>query len=327
MSLNLVISHRGDFDGLASASLLIRRTLREGSPFILSLKNYEDVEKIIESRFLELENSTIMILDLPLRFGAEEEYEKLSILSRKNNKIIWIDHHPADEKEINIIRNVAEVYVDSSKPSATRMVYEYLELKGDKVASRIAEIADQIDSWNFSEEMSYSIMELVAFLKYLDNGHRLYPFLNSFVMYLAGLEGEFKLTEFYTKMIDEYRILKKKAIEIVRETFHLIAVGDYKIGVAWAPRILTGSIAGEYLLQQENLDYIIIVSENGGGSVRRGREDLDCRIIAEVFGGGGHPYASGMRLSEKPISRREYEYIARMIGTKLRDKFGGGSNE
>ena len=58
----VIISHRKDLDGLASAALSLRFVAKhKRQPYVISLKDYTDEDPVVEEKYLELQNSKFLI--------------------------------------------------------------------------------------------------------------------------------------------------------------------------------------------------------------------------------------------------------------------------
>ena len=99
------------------------------------------------------------------------------------------------------------------------------------------------------------------------------------------------------------------------------AVGedDYSsLGVG--PEYLRGVV--EYLNMVPESKYSLLLSEKNGrvkGSLRRRDKDIDLSKIAEKFGGGGHPGASGFVLEGGIESSSGYKIVLDNLSKKTLD--------
>ncbi|MBO3757927.1 MAG: hypothetical protein JTT14_02325, partial [Candidatus Brockarchaeota archaeon] len=185
------ISHRNDFDGVASASLVVRyASVINNFPSIVSLKDYGDKEKVVEDKLLSLTNAYFVISDLSTNVKEIDEIiERIRKLKATQNKIIWADHHQTTEEIKDKLSNVVDaLYIRESEITATEIIFDVLYKQNgikDEYANRLANLSHQTDMWKFEESVSWDLVELVSYLNYLDYDSSLRPWLNGFVLYLA----------------------------------------------------------------------------------------------------------------------------------------------
>lgn len=100
------------------------------------------------------------------------------------------------------------------------------------------------------------------------------------------------ILKYRQKEIDRYIEKKNKQLEVTE-------ILGYKAGVVLADNYL--SELGNCLSKlNPELDFIAMVNQKSI-SYRTTKDDIDLSKIAKHFGGGGHPKASGSRVSERQI--------------------------
>ena len=98
-SQNPLFFFDNDSDGLASF-LLLRRFINRGKGVVI--KSYPSLSHAYISKVNEFNPDFIFILDKPL---IDKDF--LSEVLSRGIKVVWIDHHPLDDKEIKeIIKNI-----------------------------------------------------------------------------------------------------------------------------------------------------------------------------------------------------------------------------
>ncbi|MBO3801721.1 MAG: DHHA1 domain-containing protein [Thermoproteota archaeon] len=324
------ISHRNDFDGVASASLVVRyASVINNFPSIVSLKDYGDKEKVVEDKLLSLTNAYFVISDLSTNVKEIDEIiERIRKLKATQNKIIWADHHQTTEEIKDKLSNVVDaLYIRESEITATEIIFDVLYKQNgikDEYANRLANLSHQTDMWKFEESVSWDLVELVSYLNYLDYDSSLRPWLNGFVLYLAGKTKNINLNnplnEEYKRMLEVFRKKKEESLQVVETSLYQFEVNSIKFVVAWSPRILYSSIAVDYIMKKVDADVFIVVKEDGNASVRRKNEKINCAEVAKIFGGGGHVYASGMSVSKEKVPISKYLNYAKSIELKIREK-------
>lgn len=316
------ITHRSDFDGIASGALIVRyAALHKKSPFLVYLKDYGDKENVIEEGLFKLTNCKLYIADLSTSFKHFNEVVK-RIRRLRCGEIYWFDHHPTSNENLNKLKELGvKLDIRPGFSSSAIIVYENLYSKSgieDEIARKIADYADDIDSWRLSMPLSRDIMDLVAYYKYLDEANPLHPHLKSYLLYLSGLKDQNLVREQHKAHIEIYRKLKDRARDVISRTVEVFEIDGINYAICYAPCYISSSQAAEFVLDSVKAQVAIVVKEEGTGSVRR-RGDVDVSKIARLFEGGGHPYAAGMRLKEGKIDLVEYPKFVELIKNKLRE--------
>jgi len=116
---------------------------------------------------------------------------------------------------------------------------------------------------------------------------------------LEFTEFDLKLLEYKQKDIDKYIESKDKTI-IVKE------IQGYKAGIVFAEQYHS-ELGNKLSEMHPELDFIVIVNPSQSVSYRT-IKDIDLSEIAKMYGGGGHPKASG-----SPISDEVKKYILKVL--------------
>lgn len=313
------IAHRTDFDGIASGALIARyHLLYEPSQMLIFLKDYGDGADILEESLFGLSPERLYIADLSTSFKHLNE-----VLGRlrkvKAKKVFWFDHHPTGTLD-KVERVGVECDIRVGAPSTTSIIFDRLYNKRgieDEVASAITRLAVETDTWKFESPETKDVIDLVAFYNYIDRGNPLTPHLKSYMLYLAGLKQPKLLGEWHIVHIELYHKKIAKQKKLIERTVSTFDLSGLKVAIAFAPSLFSSSQAAEMLLDLTGAQIAIIVKEEGTGSVRRRGTDVDVSKIAKVFGGGGHPYAAGMKLRDDKITLKEFPKIAKWIMKRL----------
>jgi oligoribonuclease NrnB/cAMP/cGMP phosphodiesterase (DHH superfamily) len=122
-------------------------------------------------------------------------------------------------------------------------------------------------------------------------------------------EGELLLLEVEEKRIESYINSKRK--ELVKSEAH-----GYKIGYVFADQ--NQSILGN-TLAKENLDVDLIVMIDPGSrklSYRAVKDEVDVSTLAQMFGGGGHPKASGSQIEGSIVDKWIEDVFSTLVPKK-----------
>lgn len=313
----VLITHRTDFDGIASGALIARyHLLYEPAQVLAFLKDYGDEADIVEETLFGLSPRRMYIADISTSFRhLDEVLERIKRVGPK--EALWFDHHPTDTLD-RVEGAGIKCDVRAGMPSTASIILErlYGEVE-DEIASAIAKLAVEADTWRFESPETKDIIDLVAYYNYIDRGNPLTPHLKSYMFYLASLEQPRFLGDWHIAHVEIYRRKVAEQKELLERTAKTFDLSGLKAAIAFAPSLFSSSQAADMVFDLTGAQIAIIVKEEGTGSVRRRGTDVDISKIAKVFGGGGHPYAAGMKLRDEEITPEEFPEVAEWIVKKL----------
>jgi len=299
----VIISHRKDLDGLASAAIALRYVaLHRRLPFVLSLKDYVDDDPVVEAKFLDLQNSKFCIMDLSTNLPKMDPIlEKLRMLKSWNNEIYWFDHHPTqDHIKSSLGATVDILDLRSSSTVASEITYENLFTRSNLVDSHaelLAKLGRDADLLELKYDVTSKLMAVIDYFNYLDKGSVIFPRLQSMVMQLSfpriEADQDGILEPYQSALLEEYEKLKTRDISKIIEGTEVFDAGRHRVALFMYPPTFSGTQASKVVLDHFKVHLSIGLSDQGEGSVRRSVEGISCRKVAELFGGGGHDYAAG----------------------------------
>ncbi len=281
----------------------------------------EIVTKIERSKKKEF---YILITDLNLSIDEgktlTQEVEKLRA-NKKNITLQLLDHHGSGKACAEMF---AWYYLDTSR-SATKITYDFFREKfapkNENAVQKIAELVEAvnaIDIWQEHEplfEFGKVCMRMINGSNELsriifDEENRRYRFalLEKSIPFLRKEDAAIKLDNALHK-------LKKQALKtekeddiidniISKKVTHLLAKNKEHFTIYYKDKvgILTyalGSIsviANLFLRKNTEFDFFIDIGPKGNCSLRSNNK-VDVSVLSkELFGGGGHPNASGGRI-------------------------------
>jgi oligoribonuclease NrnB/cAMP/cGMP phosphodiesterase (DHH superfamily) len=218
-----------------------------------------------------------------------------------------VDHHQT-AKWMNPVFNWALVAteIDGVTQSAASVLYEVLSTRpdfSDKYSSkldRIVETVRRYDTWEWkdlNDGYAKNVNELLYILgrdRFIDS---YLPELDATYTIRIG-ETERLLLDLEREKIDSY--LYKLTHEIDIMDIELLGK-RYNVGFLFADRNV--SEAGNYMCDKYNLDIVFLINPARSVSLRTNKEDINLGLIAEKFGGGGHPKAAGIPIDSKTRSK------------------------
>jgi oligoribonuclease NrnB/cAMP/cGMP phosphodiesterase (DHH superfamily) len=312
-----LISHRKDLDGISSAALSLRYVVKhKRQPYVLSLKDYTDEDAVVEEKYLNLRDSRFIITDLSTNVpNIELILKKFKAIKSRKNEISWFDHHPSSEQ----IRSALSTVVDllDLRPSSTvasEITYQDLYVRNgidDAHALLLSKLGRDSDLLELKYPVTSKLMSMIDYSNYLDRGSIIFPRLIQIVLQLAFPRTEADedgiIETYQTGFIKEYEELKTKERRKILADSELFHAGGHSVVLFRFPGLFSGTQASMMVLDHFKADVSIGLSDSGEGSVRRTVEDVSCRKIAELFGGGGHDFAAGFPSEGGKVSGPEFE--------------------
>ncbi len=211
-----------------------------------------------------------------------------------------IDHHKT-AMWLNKYKwsEVTPEYQDGTKTSATDLFLGYLintfpELEST-LESQLISLAEQVrrwDTWDWYNVHKDDFPKRLNNLMYLIGRKK---FAKRFTdnADIAFNEGEELVLSIEEAKIESY--IKKVSKTIIEKK-----IAGYKAGVVFAESY-SSELGNKLAEMNKHLDFIAIVNPlNGAVSYRSIRDDIDLgKDVAALYGGGGHPKASGSGLDKK----------------------------
>jgi oligoribonuclease NrnB/cAMP/cGMP phosphodiesterase (DHH superfamily) len=278
---NITIAH-GDVDGMASAAIVKRA---RGDSYVV-FSGPRSVSKMLG---MIRRKHKIFIVDVAINPSALSEItRKLKRLKEKGSEITWIDHHPWTKEAIETIGRYAEIHVKEEK-SAARLVMEILNPE-DEVSRKIAEIADDADTAEYSMEIS----------RLYRAGSRGSKLRKRIVDLMA--EGKFMDEELEEKLKNSMEKEGKSRTE-VNYQFLTTFSGKKFVLIDLRPSGGPGSVIAKELCLKEDFDFALVIFSCEKFSLYRCKGSENLSKVCEEYEGGGHPYACGGRI-KMPFYRK-----------------------
>ncbi len=257
------------------------------TPDIYKFLDKENVINIYSDDDFLKESDLIIALDV----SKYERIEKIAKDAKKNNiKLITIDHHPKHTENLFI-----QEIIDTSASSAGYLVYQFIK--------------------KFNPEFIDKKIGLFLYCAVAtDTGYFHYNNANpeSYQMACDLVNVGVKPTEVYEKLYEQNSINQMKMLGHVLQNLHT----KYDNKLIWT--VITQELLKKYNLSIEesenfsdiirsikNVKVCVIFKETKNGIISvnlRSKDNVKVNGIAHRFGGGGHPYASGIKLA-KPIEK------------------------
>jgi len=311
--LNIIISHKADLDGVASAALMIKKFMKNGEPFMVYMRDYEDESEVIPSELLEIKECRVYISDISIMLKGFDEI--LSRISKIDGKVLWTDHHEyRAEYSQRLKERGVDLLIDPQSPAAAILVSQRYNID-DRQSKRIVDMATKSDSWKIREERVMDIVNIIDYYNYLEKKAERSR-LVSLSYILAQNDPDKVPTDDLMAVLEHYKKVKGKAIKRVLDSSTERVINGLKFYFALSPSIISGTQATDALIKNFKADVYIVIKEDGGVSFRRGRDDIDLSKMAELFGGGGHAYAAGASVGDR-VDENRFEQLITEMGKKI----------
>jgi oligoribonuclease NrnB/cAMP/cGMP phosphodiesterase (DHH superfamily) len=216
----------------------------------------------------------------------------------KNNWLLF-DHHPTALwlHDAYSWANVREYEEDGvTKTCGTKMFYDSLVRHNEIIggASAFVYLVQQYDTWAWKETNNQQAKRLND-LYYLIGPSKFIARFSNEISTTLTYEEE-TILDIENEKIEKY--IKKKADEVLAHN-----IGKYSAGVVFADRYIS-ELGNKLAEAYPQFDFIAMVDMSSKKvSYRTVRDDINVSEIAQYYGGGGHPKASGSQFNHRLITR------------------------
>ncbi|MDE1854794.1 MAG: hypothetical protein KGH57_00530 [Candidatus Micrarchaeota archaeon] len=308
-----VLSHIADIDGVGAASLVrIRYKIPLSNVFFTGHDYGEVVSAEAGLRRLYRRGILLFVTDLTPGDETAPIYEKIvGSVNRNGGKVIFLDHHPWSDK---LIRRIAKkclvaVFGENRQMCATELVKKYTGL-----------------DTKFVREFAHIVHHADFYIQLAEKRHS--KLVDDYAMHLAGVN----MSKSYAKRIgglrhvvavissgrfedkaisegaERFRKLNRDRIAKMLESVYRVS---NRIGIGFTKQV-DSTEACMAIIHKERLPMSVVVNlDHMKGSIRSTGPNIT--PLANAFGGGGHPHASGFS-----IDARTYGFFKTQTG---REKF------
>jgi oligoribonuclease NrnB/cAMP/cGMP phosphodiesterase (DHH superfamily) len=314
---SIIISHRRDFDGIASAAELSR--FLRGSVKEVLFTNPGRAEMLSTISKLDSAKDTyIYIADVSMSAeGYEELCSKFEGVKSRSNKIIWLDHHPWPEAAALKMKPIAEmlIYGEDKNRCAAELVYENF-CTGDDVCKKLSSLAHLTD-FNLrpeDKELDEALVRMSQCIAFLDRDDMHSNELRgSLVERVAtgSISGGI-IDQIYA----EYKKSEGENLKMLNDTVRTLDVGRYKIGIAFADN-LQSNMACAKIKQITGANIQIFVTTKDWSAHVRSENGINSSLLSSALGGNGHEMASGftLKVTQKQMDKAIEEYVDKVFAS------------
>lgn len=279
--MNIAISH-SDADGILAVVMLLKTKGVEKVYFTSPSRIIKTIGNVIYTHNIK---DNLYIFDIS---GNKKAIAASSVFENT----FWIDHHEWDEN-LAYVKNFENVQaiVNTDAKSATNVAAGYLG-----ITSNLVTYADEIDTNSDASLESERIRYITESFRATRNYYKMLEFARK----LAIDENEI-YNSIYDKIIEERKILIKKAINFALDNVVFEKINNRNIGIIETNEMLPAS----KIFDNIKCDILVAITHQNGNTKIEFRSNIEnVFLIAKEFGGGGHKYASGVTL--EGIIGKEY---------------------
>lgn len=240
----------------------------------------------------------VYITDLPLEPTA---LLKLAEIGR-HIRIHFIDHHITTLEKLREVGEVAMELVEESyatfiaaektdePTSATLLVHDYLDMDDGR---EFALDVNDYDTWNWTKNGNDRAAKLNDLLYIIGIDKFVQAAIHA--IDVSDETSDFLLKEYGLILeLEENRI--NKYIESKNNEKIIVDIADIKTAVVTAEQYQS-QLGHGLLKMNDDIKIVVMINPNKSVSIRS-RERIDVSSLAKIYGGGGHPQASGFSVPE-----------------------------
>lgn len=286
--MKLLLSHIADVDGITPIILLNLLDI----DFEYEFFDVNEVSKFIMDRidtdyFLKFDE--IIITDLSIT----KEVAKKIIDSKYKDRFLLLDHHESNMylNDYSFATVIEEI--NGFKECATTILFKYLT---DKYPNKIlfknsvitfVELVRECDTWQFTDLKSEAL-DLNSLFAFFGKDY----FIDNYTHFLKN-NNDFYFSKMELSVLKTLNQKKLEYLKFMEDKIIIRKIQNYNIGIVFAEQYR--SELGHFLAEKyiDKVDFIAIINMNYHISLR-GIKDIKLNEFAEIYGGGGQPYASGM---------------------------------
>ncbi|MFP3290715.1 MAG: DHHA1 domain-containing protein [Nitrososphaeria archaeon] len=316
--INVIISHSADLDGISSAALLIRKSISSDTPYLLYFRDYKDNDRVYPENITNIKEVKVFIADISTNLNSIDLI--IERIKKTDGNVEWTDHHVTKEEIMKKLEGInVSLLVEKDAGSASVLVQKRYDLE-DEISKLIADAGFQSDTLNIKDQYVMDLVDIIDYFNYLEKDPprcRL-----AFLAVQLALKGPKEVvTEDLKNVLEYYRNKKREELEYTAKSVRFFNINGYRFAIAYATSLISGTQAANKIIENNDADVYIIVKDEGGMSFRRKKNsNINLVPLANIFGGGGHEYASGANLGKK-VKPDEFEKVSKEIYEKIKENW------
>jgi oligoribonuclease NrnB/cAMP/cGMP phosphodiesterase (DHH superfamily) len=180
----------------------------------------------------------------------------------------------------------------------------YLKTYTNNIKQSFVELVRQYDTWLWKTHYNNNIpIQYNGLLYILGRDKFIESILNKFNeaqgnclehIPISLNQTEILLLDIENRNKNDY-IANKNEELIIKQGQNVLK--NYTYGVCFAEQFIS-ELGNQLCELNPNIDFVVIIKSNSGMSFRTIKDDVDVSSIAQIYGGGGHPKASGASIGD-----------------------------
>ena len=264
-------------DGVASAAIVMRHAVLSKLPVHFGGFLHPDSLDEELKDMAHQEHQLVFVLDASI---SPDHLSLIDKVSQKNKLVYWCTH------DSESVVTPAKIFDKAVEGKCSAELVQQRFLPNDLIAKKLAELAHEVKFWQVRDENASKISDLIA-AQY------------SPTELIDSLSRGAFWNEQFELFHKEYSMKKMEAFDELLKSLIVKSYVKYRFGFALSSSILTTADACQRVLDgHAGVDVAVVLYRDGRIGLRRRDEcDVDVRKLAELFNGGGRPFAAGARLS------------------------------
>jgi len=287
-------------DGVSAAAIVMRHAVLSKLPVHFGGFLHPDSLDYELEDIASDENRLIFVLDISV---SPELLPLLDKINLRNRLVYW---NSSDPDCVVPPSKLFDKGVDR-KCSAELAMQRFLP--NDLIAKRLATLAHEVKFWQLHDEAAVKLVDLIQ-AEY------------SPVELIDSLSRGILWSEQFEKFYADFSKRKLIAFDDLMRSLIIKSYVNYRFGFALSGSVLNSAIACQRILDGHAGVDIAVILYRDGRIVFRRRDgcDVDVKSIAELFKGGGKPFASGARLGMQ-ISKDSFDDALFFVDQALKNFF------
>lgn len=275
-------------DGVAAASIVMRHAVLSKLPVHFGGFLHPESLDLELAEMAREEQKLIFVLDISISPDHLPLLDKVN----KRNKIVYWNTHDSES-----VVPPAKLFDRAIDNRCSAELAQLRFLPNDIIAKKLAELAHEVKFWEIRDEHASKLSDLIA---------AQYSPVEVIDSLARGAFWNPQFEEFHKSYFEK----KLAAFDELVKSLIVKSYVKYRFGFALSSSILNTADACQKILDSHaGVDVAVVLYRDGRiGFRRRDNCDVDVKSLAELFNGGGRPFAAGAKLNFT-VTKENFEDI------------------